>query len=64
MPVNYKNSGNVNARLSYRGPRYDVENIVVPWPLPDHPTADTYRVRTDSEGYTCDNEGTPRWPNS
>jgi hypothetical protein len=47
----------INSPLSYRKPRYDPTDRVIPWPLPDHPTCDTYRVRASSEEYTCDNEG-------
>jgi hypothetical protein len=55
---NKKFSQGVNAPLSYRKPRYDMDYRVIPWPYPDHPTADTYRVRIGNDGYTCDNEGT------
>lgn len=63
MPATYKGSKGVNSPLNYRKYRYDFQEIVLPEPAPDFPTADTYRLRTDDEVYTCDNEGTPRWLN-
>lgn len=46
-----------NRRLNYWGPIWPDNLRVVPWPAPEYPTADTYRIRVDSEEYTCDNQG-------
>ena len=63
MSTTYKGSKGVNSPLNYRKRYNDFQEIVISELPPDYPTADTYRVRTDNEVYTCDNEGTPRWLN-
>lgn len=54
--MNDKKLERVNSPMSYWRIKYD-DSRVVPMPAGDFPTCDTYRVQTDSEDYTCDNEG-------
>ena len=50
-------SAGINSKVKFHGPVYQTAIRVRYWALPEFPTCDTYRIKVDSEEYTCDSSG-------